>query len=166
MKQVLQFSLISLIVLTLSNCAGGKDIALEKDPPFSIEKAYYQHWVSGIEGGGSGTNVHIELSEIQNPIQVLDIYFGDKGTAAIQKKNEIAQYTGFFINSKRQDVIMDESPIKESANVPEKKSPFPLDKDEAIISYQWKGQTHYVKVENLIEEPMIAYPGANIQDKN
>lgn len=161
MKQSLRIYMLTMILITLASCAGGKDISLEQEPPFSIKGAYFQDWVAGVQGGGSGTHVHITLSAIQEPIRIKEIYFRDKVIEAVQDKGDIDMYIGYFINENRRDVIMDTDPVKESVNIPDEKSPFLLEKNEAIISYMQQNEIKYYKVTNLIEKPMIAYPGVN-----
>ncbi|NND62106.1 MAG: hypothetical protein HKN48_02810, partial [Flavobacteriaceae bacterium] len=60
----LQFLGLAFICFSITNCAGGKDgkdsaFSLEQEAPFTIQKAYFQKWVAGVQAGGSGTNVYL-----------------------------------------------------------------------------------------------------------
>ncbi|MAO07424.1 MAG: hypothetical protein CL596_01790 [Alteromonas sp.] len=161
MKPIIHLFFIAICNLLFFNCAGGKDFQLEKNPPSQIRQAYFQKWIAGVQGGGSGTNVHfvIELEEQEATLEAL--YFQNEKAALRENPNKKGSYTANFLNESNRDVIMDESPVKESQNTPPEKIPFDLLKNEAVISYTIKGQTAYYKVENLEEKPLLAYPSTN-----
>jgi hypothetical protein len=166
MKKIAFYILFSCIALNFSNCAGGKDVLFEREPPFEVKGAFFQNWVAGIKGGGSGTNVSILLGSIIEEIAVKEIYYMDQVTKAVQDPQNIDKYTGFFKSEINRDVIMDENAVKESMNTPPSKSPFTLSKNEAVISYLHNGEIEYYKISNLEEKPMIAYPGSSPNGDN
>lgn len=159
MKKLATIILIGFVCYNFSNCAGGKDILLEKEPPFKVKAAFYQNWVAGTKEGGSGTHVSIILGAISEEIKVKEIFYLDKVAEAVQDRQNIDKYTGFFTNDLKEDVIMDINVIKESTNLPKEKSLFNLKKNEAIISYFHQEEINYFRIENLEEKPLIAYPG-------
>lgn len=160
MQKIACIILFSCAAISFSNCAGGKDVLFVKEPPFKVKAAFFQNWVAGVKGGGSGTNVSIILSSILEEIDVKEIYYTDQVANAIQDPQNIDKYTGFFKNELNREVIMEEDTIKEAVNIPPVKSPFSLSKNEAVISYLHDGELEYYKIVNVEEKPIIAYPGS------
>ncbi|MCB0456746.1 MAG: hypothetical protein KDC91_03310 [Flavobacteriaceae bacterium] len=166
MKNFFKILGISAFVLGVTACAGGKEYLLEKNPPFSIKEAYFQKWVAGVQGGGSGTNLHITLSNIKEDITIEEIYFGDKLAKANKNPQNIDLYTANFLNDTNRDIIMDGDATKEAKNVIPQVSPFSLSEKEAVISYSIKGEMYYYKITNLDEKPILAYPSSNPNGRN
>ena len=99
-------------------------------------------------------------------ISVKEIFFGDRILSAHRHPQNIDSYSADFKDEARQDIVMDGDAIKESQNTPPEKSPFSLEKNEAILSYTIKGEMHYYKISNLEEKPLIAYPSSNPNGRN
>ena len=142
-------------------CAGGKDVLFEQNPPFQIKQAISQDWVSGVQGGGSGTNLSVYMGDIHEDIQVKDIYFRDTFAKAERNPRDIDKYIARFSNSTNRDIIMDENPKKEAENTPPLKSLFSLEKNEIVISYLHDGELKFFKFNEVEEKPILAYPGVN-----
>ena len=166
MKKLFKILGLSIFVIGISGCAGGKDYLLEQNPPFTVSTAYFQKWVAGIKEGGLGTKVHITIENIKEEISVKEIFFGDRILSAHRHPQNIDSYSADFKDEARQDIVMDGDAIKESQNTPPEKSPFSLEKNEAILSYTIKGEMHYYKISNLEEKPLIAYPSSNPNGRN
>lgn len=152
--------------LGLTGCAGAKEYTFEQNPPFSIKEAYFQKWVAGIKEGGSGTNVSILLSDINEEVLIKDIFFGDKIAKANQSAQNVDLYTANFLNEKNRDLIMSGDTTQEAKNKVPQISPFSLSEKEAVISYSLKDETYYYKISNLDEKPLIAYPSSNPNGRN
>ena len=160
---------MALLLFALTGCAGGKDYVFEETPPFTLGEVYYQNWVAGVKGGGSGTNVHINIDSYSDEVVILDIYFGNKKTKAKNSPKNIDQYVGYFRNETRPDVIMDSDPVQESQNVPPEVIPFQLEENEAVLSYLFLDEVKYLRITNMERKPMLAYPATNnkgIEDEN
>lgn len=166
MKSVLKILGLIIIVMGLSSCASGKDYVLEQNPPFKVNSGYFQKWVAGVQGGGSGTKVYISLAAINKDITVEELYFGATFLKAKRQFNNPDTYYADFLNDTNRDVIMDGEIINEAENTPPPISPFSLAKNEAVISYMLNDKKYYYKIANLEEKPLIAYPGANPNGRN
>ncbi|MCL9809903.1 hypothetical protein [Flavobacterium luminosum] len=47
--------------------------------PVKIDEVYFENWVAGIRGGGSGTNFHIRFSQgLPKEIKIQQLYFRGK----------------------------------------------------------------------------------------
>lgn len=160
---------LTLLIL-FSNCGSGKTETstyfFEENPPFRVEAASYQQWVAGTPQGGSGVNVFISFSTIQESVVFKEIYFRGKKTEVVTSAAVRVQYVGYFKNESKQDVIMDSNSIKEAVNTPPNKIPFQLNDDEAVISYEFNREIGYFKIENLEQKEMLAYPASNPKGDN
>lgn len=160
------FIFFSLIILSsgMESCGSAhnsKEPQFENIPPFVIAEAYFQNWVGGIKEAGSGANIHIGFTSINPEVTIENIYFRNeilKTTASLENPLE---YVGYLIDSSESDYVMDIDPIKEARNTPIKDFPFKLDKNEAVIGYNFQGRKEYYKIPNLSEKKEIAYPQSN-----
>ncbi len=167
LKYVIGLVGMSFVLFSFSNCGGSKADAskysLTQTPDFTLGEVYYQDWVSGIQEGGSGTNVYISFNNFTKDIVVKDIYFRKKILEAQQNGN---QYIGYYKNEMERDIIMDGDPKKEAQNTPPKKFPFDLKDNEAVISYLQSGEMKYYKISGMEKKDMIAYPQTKPDNKN
>lgn len=165
LKKIVALLTVSLFLLSFSNCGGAKTddskMSFEQNPPFKISEAYYQNWVAGVKDGGSGTNIHINFSNIQQDVVVQNIYFRNHKLEAKGNVNEPNQFVGYLKNEAQRDVIMDADPMKEAQNTPAKEFPFQLENNEVVIEYWFGGKKNYYQVSNLTQKEMIPYPQAN-----
>lgn len=163
-KQTLALFSISFMFFSFSNCGSSsqasKTVEFEKTPPFVISEIYSQDWVAGVKGGGSGTNLHITFSSMQEGLIIENVYFRKK-TETPKLTGKALSYTCYFKGDLNRDVIMDSDPAKEAQNTPRVPFPFDLKNNEAIINYVLNGKNGYFKINEIEEKPMIAYPAAN-----
>ena len=145
---------------SFSQCSSSK--SLDKKAVVEIENAYCQAWTAGVEGGGSGMNLFLPVTDTS--VELDSVYF--RGRAAkLEWKKEVKQYVGRFkteVNPKK-DIVMHEDSRQEYGNeLPkiESKIPFELKEDECVISYKKRDRTRYFKIGNIIEKQGIAYPSA------
>ena len=150
-----------LISASFINCSTVKTNTFTDAAPFIITAPYYNSWISGIEGGGSGINVFLPVSDTRN-IDIDSIHF--RGEKAIVEKKE-SLIIGRFkttLNQSR-DLIMSSNPKDEFQNKLIYKfdlSPFVLADNECVVSYRLQNKRHYYKISDLKKAPHIAYPSA------
>lgn len=139
---------------------------LQEKAPFAIKEVYFQKWVAGVKGGGSGMNVYIVSKEnISNNIKLDSIYFREDKAKIEVDLSESNLFIGRFIfeSNKKKDVIMSNDPNAEYGNVilkPKSKLPFNLEDNECVIRYTENEKIKYFKIQNVIEKRGIQYPGA------
>jgi len=148
------------------NCGGVQNssrIKLEDNPPFTISEATYQDWVAGVQGAGSGTNVTIMVASMEPGVNIKQLYFHQDivPVQAIAGKDNM--YTASLKTDLNQggDTEMNIDPKQEAKNTPPTKIPFELGENEAVVSYEYQGETAYYKVENMVRKPMMALPSTN-----
>jgi hypothetical protein len=152
--------IITLVFITFGfmTC---KSLQFDKNPPFKITQASYKSWVGGLPGV-HGVNVFISYTS-KSEIAFDSIYFRNKaGKLEINTQKGTKYIVGHFntssVNS-RKDLIFRKDSKKEVGNAPpEKRIPFELKENEAVISYQEAGTTKYYKVSNLKKEASVFYP--------
>ncbi len=131
---------------------------LQKEASFKTNQVYYQSWVAGVRGGGSGINVFIPVtSELKN-LKLDSIYFrGHKVILTTKPQNPNLYIGRILTEGNRQDdaVLMDENKI-----------PFDLKDNEAVVSYVENNSTKYIKLENIVEKQAQYYPSAPPKNKN
>ena len=157
--KTLSFSILMLLVMaSFSQCSSSKQ--LQKNAPVEIEQVYFQKWVGGIEGGGSGLNLMIPVKSME--VQLDSAYFRGRGVKLESRGTDLIYIGRFDSNfNKKKDMVMSSDPKAEYGNkAPEipQKIPFELEDDECIVSFMDGVTTKYFKVENVVEKEMIAYP--------
>ncbi|WP_179344667.1 hypothetical protein [Winogradskyella ursingii] len=126
---------------------------LEKKPPILVEAVYTQSWVSGVEGGGSGTNLFIETTD--RNIVLDSVYFRNSKVKLETKPSDDTLYIGRF-----------------GSNVYPKQSegvenfPFQLENDECVVSYNENGTTKYFKFTGIKERPTETLPMTPLPNNN
>lgn len=160
----LAFLIIGSIIMTsFSQCSSSKKT--QSKPPIEFGNIYYQSWVAGIEGGGSGINIFIPIKkEIQEGIELDSVYFRGKAAKLEVKPNDKMLYIGYFktgFNTMKPDIVMSSDSKEEYGNqLPkiEVKIPFDLKKDECVVGYQYLNKYLYYKIENIIEKQAQHFP--------
>lgn len=142
------------------SCAGGKDALFEQNPPFQIQKATVQDWVSGVQGGGAGTIVTLYMGPIHEELKLQQIYYGHEVAAVEQDAHNIDKFVARFQKQTNRDIVMSEDTLEEAKNTPPEKSPFSLEKNELVVGYIHEGEMKFFKYSEVEEKPLIAYPGA------
>jgi hypothetical protein len=159
-NQFIGFISFIVILICFTQCSSAQK--LQEKASFELGQVTFQKWVAGIQGGGSGYHMLIHVVSNKNNVAFDSIYFrGYRAKIDIEKINYVA-YIKTETNQ-RKDIIMsnngndefgNKSPLKESD------FPFKLADNECVISYIENKTTKYIKVKNLIENPMEEYPSA------
>ena len=160
-KYILLVLGLSFVTLSVSNCGATKTDSFEANPPFEVGSAYVQNWMAGVQGGGSGTNFHVNFSNIEEGVVFENVYFGKRGATLVSSPNVRVQYIGYFKNDINTNVIMDGETINEAVNTPPLVSTFDLADDEAVLSYIVDGNLKHYKISGVERKEPIAYPGVN-----
>ncbi len=156
MKNIKYYILVlSFFSLTLA-CKSSK---LQSKLPFKLFESTYYHWTGG-QAGVRGTNVVIKgLNKNLKNFVADSIYFNNR-VAKIEthiKKDSII-LMGYF-TSARPVIKLElepETKIKKQTTVI--KNPYHLNKNEAVITYYYKGKKLYYKLIGLVETNKKYYP--------
>ena len=63
MYKLFNFLMLIIMAISCSHCSSTND--LQKNPPFDLEKVYYEYWTSGVSDGGSGIKLIDKPSSIK-----------------------------------------------------------------------------------------------------
>ncbi len=164
MKLLKIFSLTLLSSLILQCSSAQK---LQKEAPISINKIEVQQWMAGIQGGGAGINMEIQVPEKVN-IKLDSVFFRGLRAKVMPARTD---YIAKFISAENQkkDVVMSNKPNAEHGNelpVIIQKSPFELKNNECVISYKEAGAIKYFKYSNVVEKPRQDLPSAPPRNQN
>lgn len=139
-------------------CANKAIIQQTHNFPVKIEEVSYQHWVSGVRGGGSGTNFYIRFYRaLPKNIKIQKIYFRRKVETVQQI--DVLNYVVFFrgnANWERGNLSELDSQGQASSAEP----PVRISDKEALLTYTQKEREKFYKIKNALEKEMLLYPSA------
>jgi hypothetical protein len=155
--------LVYLVFLSLAflNCSSAQKI--QSSIPIEFGDVYYQHWIAGVKGGGSGINVFINVVSNKKNIELDSVYFQGKVSKLEEVNNSL--FIGRFKTTanQREDLIMSSNPKEEYGNQihkPKEDIPFELKNNQCIISYNEGSKIKYFMIEDIKKKKLLAYPSA------
>ena len=149
-------------ILLFASCACSQK--LEEESPIVFKEYYYQKWVAGARGAGSGINFSIDVTSKPDNIELRKLYFRGMKTELQNKQRTPSVYTAYFKTAanRNPDRIMDADSSAEYGNaVPEYKKvdmPFEINDSEAILEYSEDGNIKYFKLTSVKERPYRLSP--------
>ena len=153
---------LSILVIGSASCTSSKSLAkpILVIAPIEFDKPYFQAWIAGVQGGGSGINLFLPTKETY--IELDSVYF--RGMVSKLKIYESGYVARFKTNlNQGRDLIMSAEEYAEYANtLPDKKTAqwFDIDDNTCVLSYKDEGTIKYFLINNLEEHPTIPYPSA------
>lgn len=134
-----------VFICTLSSffqCASPKVATtnFEQQTPFTVKSVVFQEWYAGIKVGGTGINIFVPVTNVNDGIVLNEVYFRNLKGKLVKNGHK---YTAVLKNPSRNYTFQK---AEKSADYP-----FDLKDDECVISYQEKGQTKYHKIVSLNE---------------
>lgn len=134
-----------------------KNIRLADDFSGEIADVYFQSWVSGVRGGGSGIDFYIVLTKpLPEGVELSQVYFRDKKSpiTMIDKTHYIAR----FINrGNKDDEVILLGKFKNETIVTGV-NPLPLDDTEATLVYYEDNMSNFYLLTNIKEISPLFYP--------
>ncbi len=157
--------LLLFLSLTLSQCKTSQSVPTISKVVSANSDVYFQSWVAGVRGGGSGTNLFISKS-LFSPNKPVSVYFRNKiinfETLNLDNEFLIARFKGDA--NQLSDYNMNLDGTKEYGNeMPSeltKPFPFELTNNEAVLAYEVSGKLKYIKITNIQQKKSIPYPVA------
>ena len=161
LKSILFLTFMLFIMATFSQCGVTKK--LETNAPLTLGDVYYQQWIAGVQGGGSGINIFTPIISNPNNIMLDSVYFQGKQAKLEFRNNNV--FIGRFKSdiNKKKDIVMSSDPYAEYGNkVPEipKKPAFKLLEDECVVSYKIANKVKYFKIENINKKDVLKFMSA------
>lgn len=121
------------------------------DSPLEIKNTYFENWVSGVRGGGSGTHFFIELkAPLSEATSFGYLYFrGQK--AKVIALSELRYLADFHNITNPTDVIASDAATGKMAALAEN-PPFPIDNDQALLEYFVNSELNYYLIKKVSEQ--------------
>ena len=133
------------IVLLLMGCGSAKFVPLQEEGPVRIIEPYAQRVYAGQEDGINEMVVILPVAEHAVSVEFDSIYYQGYGTTV--KKSTLSGKTVY-----RADINISNTGIMRRT------PPYSIQKDEALLSYNLKGQTAYFKVHSIEEKEAVYMP--------
>ena len=166
-KKLFGLLMLTGVMASFSQCSSAQK--LQKKAPTVFGEIYFQNWIAGVEGGGSGINLFIET--LNDDIVLDSVYFRNQSAKFEVKPANKLLYIGRFITefNKKEDMVISSDSNKEYVNkAPDlsNKNPFKLKEDECVVSYLEGGMIKYFKLENIKERQSMDIPMSPKQNNN
>lgn len=139
------------------NTTNGKENKMAQEENIQFEGVYFQKWVAGIQGGGAGITVYLNLKNpLDKAVTFTKLQLKVYETTTIEKIDDLHYIAR--INTHTNDLNLEEDPKKEYGNEIPPKSGVNLKEGQVKIFFTKKGKTHFQLVEDVQEKEMLAYP--------
>lgn len=160
---MLKLSLLLLSLLSFScNCEKKAVEQTNKEminQDFPISEIYYQSWVAGVRGGGSGIDVHVEFTnELPKDTELKEVQLLNYTSYKVEN-TEKTKYIA-RIKTEANEMVLAENPKDEYGNQTPIKKENSLKKGDVLLIFEKNGDTFTQLVENVKEVEMLAYPFA------
>ncbi|MBC7557135.1 MAG: hypothetical protein H7195_09275 [Chryseobacterium sp.] len=133
-----------LMVFSLFSCVTKQNAQVVF--PEKISEIYFQRWIGGQELTGSGIYFHIQLEKpLNQDIKLEKVYF--RGNEAVLSKENDTNYKANFFQKNQKDKTLKTD-----------NSLYKLSENQAILTYKINNTTLNIKLENIKEKELIAFP--------
>lgn len=158
--------IIVLLSLSITSCKcqeqtrdnqNGKENKVSQADNIPFEEIYYQSWVAGIQGGGAGITVYLNLKKpLDTTIAFEKLQVKVYETTTIEKIDDLHYVAR--INTHTNDLKLEEDPKKEYGNEIPAKSDINLKEGQVKLFFTKNGKSLFQLVEGVQEKEMLAYP--------
>ena len=139
-----------MVLMSCLHCSSKKEVATKL--PQTIDEVYFQKWIGGQELSGSGTDFHLKFKNpLPDDCYLQKVYFQNQ-EAVFEIENETT-FVAHLYNKTPQD----------KRAKPD--FPFDIQPNEAILEFHINNKITHVKIANIKEKELIAYPAMG-REKN
>lgn len=153
----IQFSIIIISIIAI----GCKSQSLETTAPFDIYEKTYFYWDGGNKGT-EGTTIRLAGRTQSMNISFSKLYFQNHEYSIVPQFNsEGFVIEGTFSKFRKKEMVMHRDPAAEYGNEVlkiEKKIPFDLENDEAVLLYSVNGLEGYHKIKGIKQLEKVYRP--------
>lgn len=140
---------------------GCKSQNLDTSVPFEINEKSYFYWVGGKQGT-EGTTIVLRGTTSSMNIAFSTLYFQNNEYDIVPEFNSFGfEIKGTYSRFRTKELVIDKDPSAEYGNTPpgqEKKIPFDLEDDEAVLLYTVSGLEGYYKVSGIKKLDKVFMP--------
>ena len=154
MDKVVAITFLSIIILSCHSKAKIKSISNANIN--LISPAYYEKWIAGVEGGGSGFNVFLPIRK-SSFINFDSIHFRGQRVKALYRNNMVFGRFKSINNNHSEDIIIGNTDHEKN------NSHFSLADNSCVLSYRIENKRMYYEFKNLDYKPSKPYPVTRIR---
>ena len=156
MKTIILF----LVIFLTQNCnPKATKIEPQEKIPAEIMEVYFQKWVGGQEQTGSGIDFNIQFqTTLPKDVELKKVFF--QNNEANFEQQDKTTFVAHLIFKPKSDIILDADSKNEYGNkAPEINNKKPdIQLNEAILEFVKNGKVIKVKIQNIKEKELLAYP--------
>ena len=142
------------LAISFSQCVSQK---FENNPPFTIESAIYKN-ITGGRAGNNSLDIHLTFSS-KKKIEFDKLYFQNRIIkAVIETKSGVKYIMGRYNTSPKNSRFLFDNETLENKGIKDekqKKFPFELKENEAILSYKEHGTVKFYKISSLKKDSHV-----------
>jgi hypothetical protein len=151
---------LAIIILSVI-IVGCKSQSLATSVPFDLDEKTYFYWVGGKQGT-EGTTIRLVGRTQSLNVSFSKLYFQNHEYDIVPEfSSQGFSIEGTFSKFREKDVIMHKDPVAEYGNQPpkvDKKIPFDLKDDEAVLLYSINGMEGYHKISGIKQLEKVYMP--------
>jgi len=155
------FNIYLFLIVLFVILIGCKSQSLETSAPFEIVEKNYFYWVGG-QKGTQGTTITFKGKTSSSNISFSKVYFQNHEYDVSPEFNSYGfTIQGNFAKFRERENVMHKDPAEEYGNKPpaqEKKIPFDIEDDEAILLYSVNGLEGYHKITGIKQLDKVYMP--------
>lgn len=161
---MLKLSLLLLSLFSFScNCQKQNEHLIQAEKidqqVFPISEIYYQSWVAGVRGGGSGIDVHITFKDkLPSGVKLVKVQLLNYTSHAIDRIED-SKYIA-RIKTETNQMNFEESSKDENGNKLPVINENSLKEGEVLLTFEKNGKIVTQLIQNVKQVEMLAYPSA------
>ena len=147
-----KFIVITFFSIIITSCHSNANIKSISNSNLNLTSpAYFEKWIAGVEGGGSGFNVFLPIKK-SSFINFDSIHFRGQRVKALHRNNMVFGRFKSINNNHSEDIII------ENTDHEKNNSHFSLLDNSCVLSYRIQNKRMYYEFKNLDYKPSKPYP--------
>ena len=152
-----KFIVITFLSIIITSCHSNANIKSIINSNLNlISPAYFEKWIAGVEGGGSGFNVFLPIKK-SSFINFDSIHFRGQRVKALHRNNMVFGRFKSINNNQSEDIIIGNTDHEKN------NSHFSLLDNSCVLSYRIQNKRMYIEFKNLYYKPSKPYPVTRIR---
>ena len=152
-----KFIVITFLSIIITSCHSNANIKSISNSNLNLTSpAYFEKWIAGVEGGGSGFNVFLPIKK-SSFINFDSIHFRGQRVKALQRNNMVFGHFKSINNNHSEGIIIGNTDHEKN------NSHFSLLDNSCVLSYRIQNKRMYIEFKNLDYKPSKPYPVTRIR---
>lgn len=152
-----KFIVIKFLSIIITSCHSNANIKSISNSNLNLTSpAYFEKWIAGVEGGGSGFNVFLPIKK-SSFINFDSIHFRGQRVKALHRNNMVFGRFKSINNNHSEDIIIGNTDHEKN------NSHFSLLDNSCVLSYRIQNKRMYYEFKNLDYKPSKPYPVTRIR---